>query len=90
VLAVLGSEGRYYLRTQACAWDIVSDFCLDRDGGASAFANGDPYGPYPEYSTPSLAQAALTPAAACIATEPGGCAAVPPSYPVFSATNWLP
>jgi hypothetical protein len=90
VFALLGAEGRYTLRTEACAWDVVRDYCVAGDGGTSAFANDDPYGPYPEYATPSLLQAAYQEAAACIASLDGGCSAVPPSYPSFSATNWLP
>ena len=92
VFALLGDEGRYTLRTQACAWDVVRDYCVAvaGDGGTSAFANDDPYGPYPEYATPSLLTAAYQEAAACVAALDGGCSAVPASYPDFSATNWLP
>jgi hypothetical protein len=89
VLAVLGNEGRYTLRTEACSWDLARAYCIDPSGGVSAFANNDPYGPYPGYATPSLLQAAFDDTAACIGRLPGGCSAVPTSYPDLVATDYL-
>jgi hypothetical protein len=90
VLSVLLDEGRYYLRTEACAWDIVRSYCINPSETPAAFGAADPYGGYAQYSDAGLLQAAYTRAAACIAALPGGCSAVPTSYPNFVATNYLP
>jgi hypothetical protein len=90
-LAVLGvQEGRYYLRTDACAWDLARAYCIDPAGGTSSFVSNHPYGGYPEFSDSDLLQAAYDKTVACVASLPGGCSEVPDSYPDFVAENYLP
>jgi hypothetical protein len=84
------SEARYYLRTMGCSWDLARAYCLSPTGDAAAFANNNPYGGYPEFSTPALLQVALNATTACLAALPGGCASVPASFPNLTATNYLP
>jgi hypothetical protein len=56
----------------------------------AAFQANNPYGGYPQFSDATLLQASYDAIAACIAALPGGCSAVPASYPDFVATNYLP
>ncbi|MEI7894127.1 MAG: hypothetical protein WCI05_13625 [Myxococcales bacterium] len=84
------AEGRYYLRTEACAWDIVRSYCIDPTGGPAALASNHPWGGYAEFADSTLLQAAYDRAISCVAALAGGCSAVGTSYPSFSATNWLP
>jgi hypothetical protein len=90
-LAVLTtSEGRYTLRKDACAWDLLYAYCVDPAGGPAALAAHHPWGGYAEFADGALLQAAYDRAGACVAGWPGGCAAIPASFPAFSATRWLP
>jgi hypothetical protein len=91
VFAVLGTdEGRYWLRTAACSWDLARAYCLNPGGGTAAFAANNPYSGYPEFSDPALLKASFDATAACVAALAGGCGAVPDQYPDFAATDYLP
>jgi hypothetical protein len=90
VVGVLQDEGRYFLRREACSWDMVFGYCVNPVGGPSAFAANNPYGGYAQFSDPTLLRQAYDRAAACVAALPAGCASIPPSYPEFSAIDWLP
>ena len=91
VLSVLTTaEGRFYLRTEACSWDLTSAYCEDPAGGPSALASNHPWGGFQEFSDPTLLQACYDATAACVASLPGGCSDVPATYPEWSATNYLP
>ena len=91
VVAVLSDEeGRYTLRTDSCSWDLARAYCINPSASPAMFASNNPYGPYPEFSTPSLVQAAFDDTLACLAKLPGGCSAVPASFPDLTASNYLP
>jgi hypothetical protein len=90
VVAVTNGEPRFYLRTEACAWDLAYAYCVDPAGGPRALADNHPYNGYPEFSDPDLLQGCYDTIAACVTSLPGGCNDVPDSYPSLVAANYLP